>query len=370
MEHRYRMVPYTNDDDQLTDIPSRQMFPYDVFLDNLNIQFEFWNGSEKIKGMIGEDTLNRVKELRALYQMTCNSTLIDAYYDDHTRKIPYSLSRNIREQIVDVNGVAYTGHDVTDTDTRSVVQYCESMRQGMQPVPSGRPHVVVTVGLMGVGKTHVLSILPRILPREYFSSPYFTCDPDVLYNIYKPKGEIYRTGDVKKQKRRFTDYLNHENWGFALQNRCNIIVSGTGSNAQNICGRNIARALKRNYKCCFLVITAKASQVKEQIEARNRTDTRTVEMKDVRDLVPDLLNRVEEYTEFAKKNADDVEIVYVRNDLKQDDPRWSEIPTEIPMEGSVYEYLERTKWLDDVTLCDPTTVVKDLNEFSELTRNE
>jgi hypothetical protein len=224
-------------------------------------------------------------------------------------EVNYDLVMDILKEVKRNEG--YVGHNITLENARDVDTYMTKRLSQIKPA-SAEPWLLVTVGVQGVGKGNVISNALEYFPTFEGlgdDSGYFNCDPDEIYKVLRRQA----TGpDKDPPTRDFVNYWNHVSFGVALTKGSNIIFDGSGRESKNICGRTIARALERNYRIGFLVVTLPMTRIIGQIYERNKGERQTG-LGYVKETAVRLISRVREYDMFCNFNRDQGQIVYIAN---------------------------------------------------------
>ena len=244
----------------------------------------------------------------------CN-IMIDKMQRVTHHDVSYELVMDILEHLIELDD--YVGHNIPVKEIPNQAQRIKNHMESRlgEIKPAAKPWLLVTVGVPGVGKGNVLKKAQQYFPsfEGLGSRQYFKCDPDSIYETLRAP---IKEKDSDRPTRDFVNYWNHVSFGVALKKKSNIVFDGSGRESKNICGRVIARALKKKYQIGFLVVTLPMTRIIGQIYERDHprnaeAGVRQTALNFVQDTAVSLLYRVPEYMLYScipKQN-----IVFIEN---------------------------------------------------------
>ena len=305
--------------------PAKFHFPGDVFLDLLDIQHKSWKGIDPVNNLLKLKKVNfdGAKEIfddlveieKGAPDLNLCNIMIDKMQRVTHHDVSYELVMDILEHLIELDD--YVGHNIPVKEIPNQAQRIKNHMESRlgEIKPAAKPWLLVTVGVPGVGKGNVLKKAQQYFPsfEGLGSRQYFKCDPDSIYETLRAP---IKEKDSDRPTRDFVNYWNHVSFGVALKKKSNIVFDGSGRESKNICGRVIARALKKKYQIGFLVVTLPMTRIIGQIYERDHprnaeAGVRQTALNFVQDTAVSLLYRVPEYMLYScipKQN-----IVFIEN---------------------------------------------------------
>jgi len=181
---------------------------------------------------------------------------------------------------------------------------------------SESPCAVITVGAPGAGKDYVaidshqscLYYLNKNHGGPEFNQ-FVVFDPDYwVSNLCKNRNEHRDLGN----------FLNLEQFFYAVGRRHHLVFNGTGKDVRNTLGRVTSRLKEANYRIFFCIVLARFSTVTERIEHRKMKTGRDVPTHIVRSIFQGLQKSVPLYLE---KQAEIAEAILVYDNSGEHKPK-------------------------------------------------
>jgi len=172
-------------------------------------------------------------------------------------------------------------------------------RQFRSSKASKRPHVVITIGPPGAGKTYILHNCAVDFLRNKYALPpkedFVNLDPDYY---------ISNVLDNNNDWREMANFLNHESLMCAIGQQRHVLFDHTGKDLLNTCGRVISRFKEANYVVHLVIVLSDYSMCRSRTQDRLGDTGRPVADSYTRAVFEALQTNIPWYLENNKSVAD------------------------------------------------------------------
>jgi len=169
---------------------------------------------------------------------------------------------------------------------------------------SQKPHVIITVGPPGAGKTYILLNRCVGFLHDELSTPpmedYVRLDPDYYISNLLDNNNDYRE---------MANFCNHESLMCAIGQRRHVLFDHTGKDLANTCGRVISRFKEAGYMVHFCIVLSTYSMCRTRTQERLESTGRSVSDAYTKSVFEALEKTIPWYLENRKMIADTT-IVY------------------------------------------------------------
>lgn len=181
---------------------------------------------------------------------------------------------------------------------------------------SPSPVAVITVGAPGSGKDYLT------IDSEYCCLDYLRENhqgpPRDDFVLLDPDYWVSNLCHNRNEHRVVGNFLNLEQFFYAINRRHSLVFNGTGKDVKNTLGRVTSRLKEANYRIFFCIVLADFETVLARIQDRFRRTGRDVPVPVVRSIFQGLQTSVPLYLE---KQADIAEAICVYNNSGSNEPR-------------------------------------------------
>jgi len=171
---------------------------------------------------------------------------------------------------------------------------------------SESPCAVITVGAPGSGKDYV-SIESPYCCLDYLNEAHGGPQRN-QFVVFDPDYWISNLCNNRNEHRDVANFLNLEQFFYAVGRKHHLVFNGTGKDVKNTLGRVTSRLREANYRIFFCIVLARFSTVLDRIEQRRRKTGRDVPTSVVRSIFQGLQKSVPLY---LGKQAEIAEALFV-----------------------------------------------------------